>query len=44
MEEGLSCFTEVLTEDDNEVEAAAKEEDVSDSKEEKKIKKNLRKE
>ncbi len=44
MEEGLSHFTEVLTEDDNEVEATAKEEAVSDSKKEKKIKKNLQKE
>lgn len=37
LEEGLSCFTEVSTEDNNEDETDAKElEPVSDSKEEKK--------
>ncbi len=41
LEEGLSRFTEVLTEDDNEFEVAVEEEAVSDSEEKKKIKKNL---
>lgn len=44
MEEGLSCFTEILKEDDNEAEAAVEKEAISNSEEEKKIKKNLQKE
>ncbi len=44
LEKGLSRFTEVLIEDNNEVEITAEEEAVSNCEEEKKIKKNLRKE
>ncbi len=44
LEEGLSCFTEVLIEDDNEIEADAEKQAVSNFEKENKIKKNLRKE